>query len=64
MHKEIQSLLLPKEAIKDPSMLCCGVMFRLWSKSHFWCMFLSAESASGHMAAYCGLGSVSIPMTR
>lgn len=40
-----------EEAIKDPSVLCCGVTFRLCSKSHFWCMFLSAESAGGHLAS-------------
>lgn len=40
-----------REAIKDPSMLHCGIMFRLCSKSPFWCLFLSAESAAGHLAS-------------
>jgi len=43
--------IFTKEAIKDPSVLRCGVMFRLCSKSYFWCMFLSAESAAGHLAS-------------
>lgn len=39
-----------KDAIKDLSVLHCSVMFRLCSKSRFWCMLLSAESAAGHLA--------------
>lgn len=39
------------KAIKNHSVLRCGVMFRLCSKSHFWCMFLAAESAAGHLAS-------------
>lgn len=43
--------VLTNKAIKDPSVLYCSVIFRLCSKSHFWCMFLSAESAAGHLAS-------------
>ena len=49
-HRNIV-FVFTKESVNVHFVLRSGVMFRLWSKSHFCCMFLSAESAAGHLAS-------------